>query len=274
MASGSSVLTGSVKNIRCGKLFRACPFRKGARRPRKAAVLAKVQKLPEMAVSPADPTPKKAEEGYADVVARIGRAAQAAGRLATDVTLVAVSKLQPWEAVAPVLAAGQRVFGENRVQEAQERWTGKTEGLNLHLIGPLQTNKAAAAVAFFDVIETLDRGKLARFLADEIQKQGRKPRLYVQVNTGEEPQKAGVIPRDADAFIAACRATYGLEPEGLMCIPPADEPAGPHFALLGKIAARNGLSKLSMGMSGDFETAIAFGATSVRVGSAVFGARS
>jgi pyridoxal phosphate enzyme (YggS family) len=223
-----------------------------------------------MAVSPA--------ESYADVVARIGRAAQAAGRSPSEVTLVAVSKTQPWDAVAPVLEAGQRVFGENRVQEAQARWSGKTPqglkgGLILHLIGPLQTNKAADAVAFFDVIETLDREKLARVLADEVQKQGRAPRLYVQVNTGEEPQKAGLFPGEADGFIAAIRATYGLEPEGLMCIPPADEPAGPHFALLGKIAARNGLAKLSMGMSGDFETAIAFGATSVRVGSAVFGAR-
>jgi hypothetical protein len=190
------------------------------------------------------------------------------------VTLVAVSKLQPWEAVAPVLAAGQRVFGENRVQEAMGRWTGKAEGLELHLIGPLQTNKAKEAVGFFEVIETLDREKLARVLADEVQKQGRRPRLYVQVNTGEEPQKAGVIPTEADIFIAACRATYGLEPEGLMCIPPVDEPAGPHFALLAKIAARNGLAKLSMGMSDDFETAIRFGATSVRVGSAVFGARA
>jgi PLP dependent protein len=218
-----------------------------------------------MAASPAD--------SYADVVARIGRAAQAAGRDPAQVTLVAVSKTQPWEAVAPVLEAGQRVFGENRVQEAQERWTGKIEGLTLHLIGPLQTNKAVEAVAFFDVIETLDREKLARFLADEIQKQGRHPRLYVQVNTGEEPQKAGVTPGEADGFIETARRTYGLEPEGLMCIPPAEEPAGPHFALLAKIAARNGLAKLSMGMSGDFETAIAFGATSVRVGSAVFGAR-
>jgi len=212
-------------------------------------------------------------EGYADVVARIARAAQAAGRDPAEVTLVAVSKTQPWEAIQPVLDAGQRVFGENRVQEAQERWTGKADGLTLHLIGPLQTNKAREAVAFFDVIETLDREKLARLLADEVQKQGRSPRLYVQVNTGEEAQKAGVIPAEADAFIAACRTTYGLSPEGLMCIPPADEPAGPHFALLGKIAARNGLTKLSMGMSGDFETAIRFGATSVRVGSAVFGAR-
>ena len=211
---------------------------------------------------------------YVDVLARIARATQAAGRATGDVTLVAVSKTQPWEAVAPVLAAGQTVFGENRVQEAQLRWAGKANGLELHLIGPLQTNKAADAVAFFDVIGTLDREKLARVLAEEVQKQGRRPRLYVQVNTGEEPQKAGVIPPDADGFIAAARKTYGLEPEGLMCIPPADEPAGPHFALLAKIAARSGLTKLSMGMSGDFAPAIAFGATSVRVGSAVFGARS
>jgi hypothetical protein len=222
-----------------------------------------------MAAPPANPA-----ESYAAVVARIARAAQAAGRDPADVTLVAVSKMQPWDAVAPVLAAGQRVFGENRVQEAMERWAGRERDLTLHLIGPLQTNKAADAVAFFDTIETLDREKLARVLADEAQKQGRTPRLYVQVNTGEEPQKAGVIPAGADAFIAACRATYGLRPEGLMCIPPVNEPAGPHFALLAKIAARNGLAKLSMGMSDDFETAIAFGATSVRVGSAVFGARS
>ena len=214
---------------------------------------------------------------YADVVARIARAAQAAGRSAQDVTLVAVSKQQPWEAIEPVLAVGHKVFGENRVQEALARWEAKgaqhVAGLSLHLIGPLQTNKARDAVAHFDVIESLDREKLARALAEEVQKQGRSPRLYVQVNTGEEAQKAGVAPDAADAFIAACRATYGLTPEGLMCIPPAGEPAGPHFALLRKIARRNGLSRLSMGMSGDFETAIAFGATSVRVGSAVFGAR-
>ncbi len=208
-----------------------------------------------------------------DVVARIARATQAAARPARDVTLVAVSKLQPWEAIAPVLAAGQQVFGENRVQEAQERWTERRADIELRLIGPLQTNKAADAVAFFDVIETLDRDKLARVLADQVQKQGLRLRTYIQVNTGEEPQKAGVTPADADAFIAACRKTYGLEPEGLMCIPPLAEPAGPHFALLAKIAARNGLAKLSMGMSDDFETAIAFGATSVRVGSAIFGAR-
>ncbi|HEV7384865.1 MAG TPA: YggS family pyridoxal phosphate-dependent enzyme [Phenylobacterium sp.] len=222
-----------------------------------------------MATSPLSPA-----EAYASVVARIARAAQAAGRAREDVTLVAVSKMQPWEAVAPVLAAGQKVFGENRVQEAQERWGARRGEVTLRLIGPLQTNKAADAVTFFDVIETLDREKLARVLAEEVQKQGRAPRLYVQVNTGEEPQKAGVIPAEADAFIALVRATYGLHPEGLMCIPPVDEPAGPHFALLAKIAARNGLAKLSMGMSDDFETAIAFGATSVRVGSAVFGARA
>jgi pyridoxal phosphate enzyme (YggS family) len=214
-----------------------------------------------------------APPAYSDVVARIARAAQAAGRSPGDVELVAVSKMQPWESVAPVLAAGQRVFGENRVQEALARWSERRGEIDLHLIGPLQTNKAAEAVAFFDVIETLDREKLARALAAEVQKQGKAPRLCVQVNTGEEPQKAGVIPSDADAFIAACRRDFGLQPEGLMCIPPVDEPAGPHFALLAKIAARNGLAKLSMGMSDDFETAIAFGATSVRVGSAVFGAR-
>jgi pyridoxal phosphate enzyme (YggS family) len=221
-----------------------------------------------MAVPSIDPA-----SAYADVVARIGRAAQAAGRRAGDVELVAVSKTQPWEAIAPVLQAGQTAFGENRVQEAMERWDGRREGLTLHLIGPLQTNKAREAVAFFDVIETLDREKLARVLAEEIQRQGKAPRLYVQINTGEEPQKAGVIPAEADAFIATARKTYELEPVGLMCIPPADEPPGPHFALLAKIAARNSLGKLSMGMSDDFETAIRFGATSVRVGSAVFGRR-
>ena len=217
-----------------------------------------------------------APDAYLDVVARIARVAQAAGRDPADVTLVAVSKMQPWEAIEPVLAAGHRVFGENRVQEAESRWAGRADGLTLHLIGPLQTNKAREAVAFFDVIESLDREKLARVLAEEAQKQGRMPRLYVQVNTGEEPQKAGILPTDADGFIKTCRTTYGVVPEGLMCIPPAEEPAGPHFALLRKIAERNGLAKLSMGMSGDFETAIRFGATSVRVGSglAVFGVRS
>jgi len=221
-----------------------------------------------MAEAPAAP-----KDACADVLARIARAAQAAGRDPGDVELVAVSKLQPWSAVEPVLAAGQRVFGENRVQEAQGRWSERRGGVRLHLIGPLQTNKAAAAVDFFDVIETLDREKLARVLAAEMDKQGRRPRLYVQVNTGEEPQKAGVAPGEADAFVALCRETYGLQPEGLMCIPPLGEPPGPHFALLARIAARNGLAKLSMGMSDDFETAIRFGATTVRVGWAVFGPR-
>ena len=209
-----------------------------------------------------------------DVNARIARACEAAGRARGDVTLVAVSKQQPWETVAPVLAAGQRVFGENRVQEAEARWEGRRGEIELRLIGPLQSNKAREAVAFFDVIETLDREKLARALADEIQRLGKAPRLHVQVNTGEEPQKAGVIPAEADAFLALCRETHGLAIEGLMCIPPAAEPPGPHFALLGKIAARNGIARLSMGMSDDFETAIRFGATSVRVGSAIFGARA
>jgi pyridoxal phosphate enzyme (YggS family) len=216
---------------------------------------------------------------WRDVMRRIADSARAADRAPADVTLVAVSKQQPWANVAPILEAGQRVFGENRVQEAQGRWSAARAGelgqaLELRLIGPLQTNKAADAVALFDVIETLDRDKLARALADVVQAQGRSPRLYVQVNTGEEPQKAGIAPTDADDFIARLRREFGLEPEGLMCIPPVGEAAGPHFALLAKIAARNGLVRLSMGMSADFETAIRFGATSVRVGSAVFGART
>jgi PLP dependent protein len=205
---------------------------------------------------------------------RIAAAEVRAGRPADSVTLVAVSKTQPWEHIAPVLEAGQKVFGENRVQEAQERWRQRRAGLELRLIGPLQTNKAREAVGFFDVIETLDREKLARVLADEIQRAGQAPRLYVQVNVGEEAQKAGIAPGEADAFIAACRGAYGLSIEGLMCIPPFDEDPAPHFALLREIAARNGVEKLSMGMSDDFETAIAEGATSVRVGSAIFGARN
>ncbi|MGZ8369898.1 MAG: YggS family pyridoxal phosphate-dependent enzyme [Caulobacteraceae bacterium] len=204
-----------------------------------------------------------------NILERIARAAEAAGRDPASVQLVAVSKQQPEERIAAMLTAGQRVFGENRVQEARARWESRRDGVELRLIGPLQSNKAAEACAFFDVIETLDRDKLAA----EIARQPRRPRLYVQVNTGEEPQKAGVIPADADAFLARCREVHGLTIEGLMCIPPAGEPPGPHFALLAKIAARNGLDKLSMGMSGDFETAVRFGATSVRVGSALFGER-
>ena len=209
----------------------------------------------------------------AGILARIAAAARAAGCEPADVGLTAVSKLQPDDRVAAVLAAGQHVFGENRVQEALGRWSDRREGLELRLIGPLQTNKVREAVGFFDVIETLDRPKLAETLARETQRLGRQPRLYVEVNTGEEPQKAGVLPPDADAFIAACRGAFGLTLEGLMCIPPQDEPPGPHFALAAKIAARNGLERLSMGMSADFETAIRFGATSVRVGTALFGAR-
>jgi pyridoxal phosphate enzyme (YggS family) len=177
----------------------------------------------------------------------------------------------------PVLHAGPRDFGENRVQEAKGKWPGlKTEfpDMRLHLIGPLQSNKAKEAVELFDAIHSIDREKIARALAGEMKKQGKQLELFIQVNTGEEPQKAGVTPAEADAFIGACRTTYGLAPEGLMCIPPADEPPGPHFALLAKIAARNGLERLSMGMSDDFETAVRFGATSVRVGSALFGPRS
>ncbi len=212
----------------------------------------------------------------ADVLARIAAAAKSVGREASSVELVAVSKVQPEERIAAMLATGQRVFGENRVQEAQSRWQARRQAgfnIELRLIGPLQSNKAKEAVALFDVIETLDRTKLAAALADACAKAGRAPRLYVQVNTGEEEQKAGVAPLDADGFIASLRREYGFAIEGLMCIPPAEEPAGPHFALLAKIAARNGVTRLSMGMSADYETAVMFGATSVRVGSALFGAR-
>ena len=211
----------------------------------------------------------------AQILARIERAALAAGRQSADGTLVAVSQQQPWEAIAPVLADGQTVFGENRVQEAQRRWgplRAERSDLELRLIGPLQTNKVRDACALFDVIETVDREKLAAAIAAEARRGGAAPRLYVQVNTGAEPQKAGVLPGDADRLIEACRE-LGLTVEGLMAIPPADQDPAAHFRLLAAIAARNGLAKLSMGMSGDFETAIACGATSVRVGSALFGAR-
>lgn len=206
----------------------------------------------------------------------IAASARAAGRDPMDVALVAVSKMQPDDRVDAALAAGQRLFGENRVQEAVARWTPRRavhRDLELRLVGPLQTNKARDAVAFFDVIESVDRPKLARALADAIAKEGRAPRLYVQVNTGEEPQKAGVLPTDVDAFLDAIRADCGLTVEGLMCIPPVDEEPALHFALLADIAARHGLTKLSMGMSADFETAVRHGATSVRVGSSVFGPR-
>ena len=208
---------------------------------------------------------------------RIDAACQAAGRDAASVVLTAVSKTQGAEAIDAILATGQRVFGENRVQEAEGRWADRLAdlpGLELRLIGPLQTNKAEDAVALFDVIETLDREKLARALAVAAAKLGRSPRVLVQVNTGAEPQKAGVLPEEADALIQTARDTHGLNVEGLMCIPPADEDPAPHFDLLKSIAARNGLSVLSMGMSGDFEAAIGSGATHVRVGTALFGERN
>lgn len=206
---------------------------------------------------------------------RIAAAARAGGRAPDSVVLTAVTKTQPPEAVAAILAAGQTVFGENRVQEAQARWSGLREtsvGLELRLIGPLQTNKARDAVALFDVIETVDRLRLAEALAAEGKRTGRGVRVLVQVNTGAEPQKAGVLPSEADALIARAR-DLGLFVEGLMCIPPAEEAPGLHFALLRKIGRRNGLETLSMGMSGDCETAIRFGATHVRVGSSLFGER-
>lgn len=211
------------------------------------------------------------------VRAKMSAAAVEAGRAEDEVTLVAVSKTFGADDIRPVLEAGQRVFGENRVQEAEGKWPGlraEFEGIELHLIGPLQSNKAKEAVALFDVIETVDREKIAKELAREMAKQGRHPRLYVQVNTGEEPQKAGITPGEAVEFVKRCRAVHGLTVEGLMCIPPFDENPGPHFALLEKLARQAGVAKLSMGMSGDYETAIAFGATSVRVGSAIFGSRA
>lgn len=224
-----------------------------------------------------DPRDKDgAAERLGRVRARIREAAEACGRAAGDVTLVAVVKTHPAERVAAVLAAGQRVFGENRVQEALSKYPDLKAGhpdLALHLIGPLQTNKARDAVRLFDVIETLDRPKLARSLAREMEKQGRRPVCFVEVNTGEEAQKSGVLPGETDAFVALARDELGLPVEGLMCIPPLDEEPALHFALLREIASRNGLASLSMGMSADFETAIRFGATHVRVGTAIFGPR-
>ncbi len=211
-----------------------------------------------------------------NVIARVESAAKRAGREPDSVQLVAVSKTFPADVVREAIIHGQRIFGENRVQEAQQKWPqlkAETAGVKLHLIGPLQSNKAADAVALFDVIETVDREKIARVLSEETRRQGRTPRFYVQVNTGLEPQKAGITPDEAAEFVRFCVQELGLAVEGLMCIPPADENPGPHFALLAKLAAECGLGKLSMGMSGDFETAIEFGATSVRVGSAIFGTR-
>lgn len=222
---------------------------------------------------PFDPADFDAARTRNAVLETIAQAAQAAGRDPAEVTLTAVSKQQPPARVAAILAAGQKVFGENRVQEAAQRWRDKPADVELRLIGPLQTNKTREAVRLFDVIETLDRPRLARAMAEEISVAGSAPRLLVQVNTGEEVQKSGVVPADTDAFIAACRMDFGLTIDGLMCIPPLGEPPGPHFALLAKIARRNGLAELSMGMSADFPLAIRFGATAVRVGEALFGPR-
>ena len=211
-----------------------------------------------------------------EIKTRIAKAEADAGRAPGSVTLIAVSKVQPLDRVEAVLEQGQKIFGENRVQEAAGKWPAFMErfsGVELHLIGPLQSNKARQAMSLFDAIHSVDRPKLATALARLAQEEGNCPDLFIQVNTGEEPQKAGILPADADAFVAECRA-LALPVKGLMCIPPVEEEPSLHFALLAKIADRNGLTGLSMGMSGDFETAIALGATHVRVGSAIFGDRS
>ena len=217
-----------------------------------------------------------ATENLSAVAARIAEAALEAERDAASVALVAVSKTFDADAIRPVLQAGQRLFGENRVQESEGKWPGLKDEFPdtvLHLIGPLQSNKAKDAVALFDAIQSVDRLKIAKALAKEADKQGRCPDLFLQVNTGEEPQKAGIPPAEADAFVKETRDLMGLPVVGLMCIPPVDVPPAPHFALLADMAERNGLPGVSMGMSGDFETAVRFGATHVRVGSAIFGAR-
>lgn len=217
-----------------------------------------------------------AADRLASIRHRVQRAALTVGRAPADITLIAVSKTFEAEDIRPIIEAGQRVFGENRVQEAKAKWPAlriETPGLELHLIGPLQSNKAREAVQLFDAIHTIDRDKIAAEVAKEMRREGKNLALYIQVNTGLEPQKAGIDPREATDFIARCRAEHGLAPVGLMCIPPAEENPGPHFALLAKLADENGLKALSMGMSADFETAIAMGATHVRVGSALFGHR-
>jgi pyridoxal phosphate enzyme (YggS family) len=216
------------------------------------------------------------QERLNDVRSRISVAERQAGRAEGSVQLVVVSKTFDADAIRPAIAAGQRIFGENRVQESQGKWPelkAETPDIELHLIGPLQSNKAADAVALFDVVETIDREKIARALGEEMKRQNKALRLYVQVNTGLEPQKAGIAPDDTEAFVEFCRNELSLSIEGLMCIPPADENPGPHFALLRKLAEKCGIGKLSMGMSSDYETAVVFGATSVRVGSAIFGTR-
>ena len=229
-----------------------------------------------MATDTTAPTASSSTGGLAAVEQEIARACKDARRERASVTLIAVSKTFAADAISPVITAGQHVFGENRVQEAKAKWPGLMSaypGIALHLIGPLQSNKAKEAVALFDAIHSVDRPSICEALAKEMKSQGRHPELFVQINTGEEPQKAGIAPAEADAFIAACQEKYGLTISGLMCIPPVDEAPAPHFALTAKIAARNGLKNLSMGMSADFATAIQFGATHVRVGSAIFGHR-
>ena len=229
-------------------------------------------------MSPIEPPPATSHpaNGLANVEQEIASACKQARRERASVTLIAVSKTFTAEAILPVIDAGQHVFGENRVQEAKAKWprlTATYPDINLHLIGPLQSNKAKEAVALFDVIHSIDRPSICAALAKEINSQNRRPELFVQLNTGEEPQKAGVAPAEADAFIARCRDNYGLQISGLMCIPPLNDAPAPHFALTAKIAARNGLKGLSMGMSADFAIAIQLGATHVRVGSAIFGHR-
>jgi len=218
-----------------------------------------------------------AAERLAAINARIAAAARGVGRDPATVKLIAVSKTFGAEDILPVLEAGQRLFGENRVQEAKAKWPAlkaRFTDVELHLIGPLQSNKAQEAVALFDVIHSLDRPKIAQAIAAEMTRQGRRPRLLVQINTGEEPQKAGVMPREAAAFVEICRAELKLDVAGLMCIPPVEEEPAVHFAFLAKLARETGLAELSMGMSADFETAVELGATYVRVGSAIFGARA
>ncbi|WKL58283.1 YggS family pyridoxal phosphate-dependent enzyme [Asticcacaulis sp. ZE23SCel15] len=221
--------------------------------------------------------PAASAVAYNRIVAQMSKALKLAGRPTDAARLTAVSKNQPWEVIEPVLLAGHRTFGENRVQEAIERWEPVRDdvysGLDLRLIGPLQSNKAEEAVGFFDVIETVDRDKIARAIADAAQKKDRCPRLFVQVNIGEEPQKAGILPNEADTFLQKTVRDYGLTIEGLMCIPPVDGPKGPYYALMQKIAARNGIPHLSYGMSDDFEVALRFGSDEIRVGTAIFGSR-
>jgi len=227
-------------------------------------------------MSPESHSAAEIPERLRQVKEEIVLAAEAAGRKPSTVELVAVTKTMPAAAVEDAIEAGQLIFGENRVQEAQAKWPALKAlhaNLELHLIGPLQTNKVREAVALFDVIETLDRPKLARALAEEMKRTGMRPRLFVQVNTGEEPQKAGIVPEETADFVALCRDTFGLVVDGLMCIPPFDEEPSMHFALLAKLAKELGLDELSMGMSGDFVRAIPFGATYVRVGTAIFGER-